>query len=155
MEPGDGNTQDVTAWPLSKFRFEVDFGDGAGTISFQEVSGLDVETQTIEYRKGNNARFSTIKMPGLKKYSSITLKKGVFKEDNKFWDWYNEIKMNTLTRRTIIIKLLNEEGKATMVWQLTNAWPAKISGTDLNSSGNEVAVESIELSHEGLTISNA
>jgi len=55
----------------------------------------------------------------------------------------------------VTISLLDEAGAATMVWTLTNAWPAKITGTDLKSDGNEVAIESIEIAHEGLTIANA
>ena len=93
-------------------------------------------------------------MPGIKKYSNITMKKGVFAKDNKFWGWFNQIKMNTIKRIPITISLLDEEGAPTMVWKLTNAWPTKISGTDLKSDGNEVAVESIEIAHEGLTIEN-
>ena len=55
---------------------------------------------------------------------------------------------------TVTISLLDEEGKATMVWKLANAWPTKISGTDLKADGNEVAVETLEIAHEGLTIEN-
>ena len=79
----------------------------------------------------------------------------VFKGDNKFWDWFNGIKMNTLQRVPVTISLLDEAGAPTMVWTLANAWPTKISGTDLKSTGNEVAVETIVIAHEGLTIANA
>jgi phage tail-like protein len=154
MVHDDGSEQSSSGWPTPKFYFEVDFGDGAGSVPFQEVSGLDTEVQTIEYRKTNNPEFSTIKMPGIKKLSNVTLKKGVFVNDNKFWDWYKQIKTNAISRKTVTIKLLDEEGKPTMVWQLTNCWPTKVTSTDLKSSGNEVAIESIELAHEGLTISN-
>jgi phage tail-like protein len=94
-------------------------------------------------------------MPGIKKYGNVTLKKGVFKSDNKFWDWFNQIKMNTIKRVPVTISLLDEAGKPTMVWTLTNAWPTKITGTDLKAEGNEVAVETIEIAHEGLTIANS
>jgi phage tail-like protein len=63
--------------------------------------------------------------------------------------------MNTIERVPVTISLLDEAGAATMVWTLTNAWPTKITGTDLKSEGNEVAIESIEIAHEGLTIANA
>ena len=124
-------------------------------MSFQEVSGLDVEAQPIEYRSGDSAVFSTVKMPGIKKYSNVTMKKGVFKSDNKLWDWFNEIKMNVIKRKPVTISLLDEAGGVTMVWTLTNAWPTKITGTDLKAQGNEVAVETIVIAHEGLTIANA
>src|SRR5688572_30782318 len=82
----DGSKQSESVWPLPKFRFEVRFGHVA--VAFQEVSGLDVESQPIEYRGGSGAAFSTVKMPGIKKYGNITLKKGVFPKDGEFWAWY-------------------------------------------------------------------
>ncbi len=63
--------------------------------------------------------------------------------------------MNTIKRETVVIKLLDETGAPTMTWTLTNAWPTKITGTDLKSEANEVAVETLELAHEGLTIANS
>jgi phage tail-like protein len=147
-----GEKQD-NVWPLPKFYFQVKLGDKE--VPFQEVSGLDIEAQIIEYRHGNSKEFSTIKMPGIKKTGNVTLKKGVFVKDNGFWDWFNKIKMNTIERQTVVISLLDEAGKPTMVWTLNNAWPTKITGTDMKSDGNEVAVETIEIAHEGLTIANS
>ncbi len=149
----DGSAQSTSVWPLPKFHFQVEWD--SEQVSFQEVSGLDIEAQVIEYRHGDSPDFSTIKMPGIKKSGNVTMKKGVFKSDNKFWDWFNEIKMNTIKRKTVTIKLLDESGAPTMTWTLANAWPAKITGTDLKSDGNEVAVETIEIAHEGITIANS
>lgn len=148
----DGSAQSQTVWPLPKFYFEVKWD--TNKMSFQEVSGLDIQSEEIKYRHGDNPVFSPIKMPGLKKYGNVTMKKGVFKGDNKFWDWLNQIKMNTIKRVPVTISLLDEAGKPTMVWTLANAWPTKISSTDLKSEDNNVAIESIEIVHEGLTISN-
>jgi phage tail-like protein len=148
----DGSAQSTTVWPMPKFYFKVIID--SAEISFQEVSGLDTEEQIIEYRHGNSPVFSTIKMPGIAKTGNITMKKGVFKSDNKFWDWFNQIKLNTIKKVPITIILLDETGKPTITWKLLNAWPTKITGTDMKSSGNEVAVETIEISHEGLTIEN-
>ena len=148
----DGSAQSTTDWPIPKFRFEVKWD--SNVMSFQEVSGLDIEAQAIEYRHGDSPSFSSIKMPGLKKFSDVTMKKGVMKSDNKLWDWFNEIKMNTIKRIPVTISLLDEEGSPTMVWTLANAFPLKISGTDLKSTGNEVAVETIVIAHEGLTVAN-
>lgn len=149
----DGSAQSTSVWPMPKFHFQVKWD--AAVMQFQEVSGLDTETQIIEYRAGDNPIFSTIKMPGIMKSSNVTMKKGVYKSDNKFWDWYNQIKMNTIKRIPVIISLLDEAGAPTMVWTLSNAWPTKITATDLKSDGNEVAIETIEIAHEGLKIANA
>lgn len=150
----DGSAPSPNSWPLPKFYFQVDgLGGGIGNY-FHEVTGLDTETQVIEYRHGNSKEFSTIKMPGLKKVGNVTLKKGVFAKDNKFWAWYSQIKLNLIKRQTIVIKLLDETGSPTMTWTLTNAWPTKIQSTDLKADGNEVAVESIELAYETLLIAN-
>jgi phage tail-like protein len=149
----DGSAQSTSVWPLPKFHFQVKWD--AEVMSFQEVSGLDIEAQPIEYRHGDSPEFSTIKMPGIKKSGNVTMKKGVFKSDNKFWDWFNQIKMNTIKRVPVTISLLDESGAPTMVWTLANAWPTKLTGTDLKSDGNEVSIESIEITHEGITIANA
>lgn len=148
----DGSKQSTNVWPLPKFHFQVKWD--SAVMSFEEVSGLDAEAQPIEYRHGDSPVFSAIKMPGLKKYGNVTMKKGVFKSDNKFWDWFNQIKMNTIKRVPVTISLLDEEGKPTMVWTLTNAWPTKVTGTDLKAEGNEVAIDTIEIAHEGLAIAN-
>jgi phage tail-like protein len=150
--PDDGSAQSKTFWPLPKFHFEVKWD--SEVMSFQEVSGLDTEAQIIEYRAGDSKKFTTVKMPGLKKSGNVTMKKGVFKSDNKFWDWFKQIEMNTIKRASVIISLLDESGAPTMVWKLTNAWPTKITGTDLKADGNEAAIETIEIAHEGLEIEN-
>lgn len=149
----DGSVQSAATWPMPKFQFEVDLGDGKLTkVAFQEVSGMDVESQIIEYRNSNSTEYSVVKMPGIKKYGNITMKRGIFVNDYTFWEWHNQIKMNTIKRRTILIKLLDESGKVTMQWSLMNAWPTKITSTDLKSDGNEVAVDTLEIAHEKLTI---
>ncbi|MCE4059573.1 phage tail protein [Pandoraea sputorum] len=149
----EGSKQSTTAWPLSKFYFQVKWD--SQVMLFQEVSGLDVQSEEIKYRHGDSPEFSVIKMPGMKKFGNVTMKKGVSTSDNKFWDWFNQIKMNTIKRVPVTISLLDEAGKPTMVWTLANAWPTKITGTDLKSEGNEVTIESIEIVHEGLTIANS
>ncbi len=106
----DGSVQSTSVWPLPKFYFSVKWGDQA--MSFQEVSGLDTEAQIIEYRHGDNPVFSTIKMPGIVKTGNVTMKKGVFLNDNKFWVWYNQIKMNTIKRLAIDNKPAGRDGQA-------------------------------------------
>ncbi|MEF8984280.1 MAG: phage tail protein [Bacteroidales bacterium] len=143
----------MAEYPLPKFHFEVDWGEDR-KIAFTEVSGLDVETELIEYREGSSKEYSKIKMPGMIKYSNITLKRGTFKGDNDFFNWWNAIKLNKAPRESITINLLNENHEAIVTWEVKNAWPVKVQSTDLKADGNEVAVETMELAHEGLTITN-
>lgn len=140
----------MTGYPLPAFHFSVDWG---GTkAEFSEVSGLNIETQVIEYRHGLSPQFSMIKMPGIQKFGNITMKRGIFKKDNDYYNWVNEIKMNTIKRRDITIKLLDEDHNPVMIWKAINAFPVKLEGAALKASGNEVAIESIEVAHEGLTV---
>ena len=139
-------------YPLPKFHFEVEWG---GTkIGFSEVSGLDVETEVLEFRDGLSKEYTKTKMPGMQNYSNITLKKGVFKGDNDFYDWWNTVALNTIDRRNITISLLDENHEPVIIWKIKNAWPIKVNSTDLNSTGNDVAIETAEIAHEGLTIQN-
>lgn len=149
----EGLSESGQVWPVAKFSFVVDFG--FMTMPFQEASGLDAESELIEYRAGDSPAFSTVKMPGLQKYGRVRLKKGVAIKDDKFFEWYKTINMNTVKRAPATIKLLDETGGPAMVWTLSNAWTVKLTGTDLKSDGNEVAVELLELAHEGITIANA
>ncbi|CAN1554578.1 Conserved hypothetical protein CHP02241 [Flavobacteriaceae bacterium] len=153
MNTNKNNIEDPS-WPMPKFRFEVDLGTELTKVAFQEVSGMDVETQIIEYRSTNSPLFSTVKMPGITKYGNVTMKRGIFVNDNTFWDWYQQVVMNTIKRITVVIKLLDENGNVTMQWTLNNAWPTKITSTDLKSDGNEVAVDTIEIAYEQLIITN-
>ena len=139
-------------YPLTAFHFSVDFG--GSTVGFSEVSGLTVETELVEYRDGASPEFTKIKMPGLKKYSNITLKRGVLPADNEFFEWFNTTQMNKPERRDLQVKLLNEGHDPVMVWTVKNAWPIKVEGPGLKADGNEVAIETIELAHEGVTIEN-
>ena len=142
----------MSTYPLSKFHFSVEWG---GTqIGFTEVTGLDVETEVIEYRQGASPEYSKIKMPGMQKYGNITMKRGTFAGDNEFYDWWNTVQLNQIERRDITISLLNENHEPVVVWKVRAAWPSKIQTTDLKADGNEVAIESMEIVHEGLTIQN-
>jgi phage tail-like protein len=149
----DGSKEN-SVWPMPKFRFEVDLGAELKGLAFQEVSGIDAEHQVFEYSKSNYPLFSREKMPGIMENGNITMKRGIFVNDNTFWSWHSQINMNTIKRRTVLIKLLDETGKVTMQWQLNNAWPTKIISTDLKSDGNEVAIDTLEIAYENLNITN-
>lgn len=131
-------------------------------MGFTEVTGLDFETEVIEYREGNNPTYNKHKQPGLTKYSNVTLKRGTVIEDFEFFKLWRETakfqesnKIKKVFRRDITIKLLNEDHKPMITWTLENAWPSKIQSTDLKADANEVAIETMELVHEGLKIVEA
>ena len=139
-------------YPLPVFHFRVEWG--GSRIGFSEVSGLTQEIQVIEYRDGSFPEYSSIKMPGLRKYNNITLKRGVIKADNDFFKWLSTVKLNTIERRDMTFSLLNESHDPVMVWKVHNAFPVKVEGPQLKAAGNEVAIESIEVAHEGLEVDN-
>ena len=140
----------MAQYPLPKFHFQVEWG--GSKIGFSEVTGLGVETEVIEYRTGDMKDYTRVKMPGMQKYGNITLKRGVFQSDNEFFQWWHTVKLNQIERRDIIISLLDAEHEPRVIWKVRNAWPVKIQSTDLKADGNEVAIETLEIAHEGLTI---
>lgn len=140
------------SYPLPAFHFQVEWG---GTnIGFTEVSGLEVEHQVIEYRHGASPTYAALKMPGIPKYTNIVLKRGIMSGDNEFFDWVNTAALNQIERRDVVIKLLNDQHEPVMVWKLSNAWPVKLVGPQLNSTANEVAIESLELAYDSLSVQN-
>ena len=142
----------MAEYPLPAFHFRVEWG---GTnFGFAEVSGLTTEVQIIEYRDGLNPEYGSMKMPGIPKYSNITLKRGIVPADNEFYTWINTTALNKVERRDLTISLLNEKHEPTMTWKITRSFPVKVEGPSLKSTGNEVAMESIELAHEGISVEN-
>jgi phage tail-like protein len=147
-------------YPIPKFHFQVEWGDDF-RIGFTEVSGLDFETEVIEYREGNSKKYNKTKQPGLTKFSNVTLKRGSFEGDYDFYkEWRKTYyfqegnKTGSKYRKSVTIKLLNENHEPIMTWKLLNAWPSKVQSTDLKADANEVAIETMELVHEGLEIMN-
>lgn len=146
----DGPKESNSVWPIPNFCFEVQCD--STRIWFQEVSGLDFDAHPIEYRDAHGERFSTVRMPGIAQQGEVTLKKGVPKGDANLPDWLKQIHMIMSKRTAVRISLVDEAGLPTMVWTLKNAFPAKITSPDLKRDGSEVAIESMVLVHEGLTI---
>ena len=138
------------AYPLPKFHFTIEWnGKRAG---FTEATGLDKQIEVIEYREGSSPNFSKSKMPGLQKHSNITLKRGTFDGDKDFYLWMNTVSMNTVERRDVTIHLLDETHSPVISWKVTQAWPVKLQASDLKADGNEVAIETLELAHEGFEV---
>jgi len=135
--------------PFRGFNFLVEI-DGVTSASFSEVSGVAADGDTVEYREGTDAINSVRKLPGLRKFTNIVCKRGYTTNDD-LWRWYQRIYDGQDDRRDGTITLLNEERKAVMHWNFTKAWPNKILGPSLKATGNEVAIEEMELVHETLS----
>lgn len=133
-------------YPHLSFHFSVEWGDAR--IGFSEVSGLNREHQIVEYREGAMPEYHVAKQPGMQKYGNITLKRGIASADDKFFQWLNATQLNIPERRTLKISLLDETHQPVQTWQVYNCWPTKLEGPSLKGTGNEVAIESLELACE-------
>lgn len=129
------------------FRLEI---DGITRAGFRECSGLDSTQDPIQYREGNERPLTQRKMPGLNTYSNLSLKWGI-SDDKEFWDWRLKAMQGGVERKNGSIVLMDDTGEAKMRWNFVNGWPTKWSGPSFNATGNEVAIESVDIAHEGLT----
>jgi phage tail-like protein len=136
--------------PYKGFNFLVEI-DGISVAAFCEVGGLASETAVIEYRNGSDRANTVRKLPGLTKYANIVLKRGVT-QDTQLWQWRKAIEQGTSDRRSGAIVLLDDERNPVRRWRFSEGWITKFEGPDLNAKGNDVAIETIEIAHEGLTI---
>jgi phage tail-like protein len=141
----------MATYPIPVFHYKVSWNNQ--DIGFSDVSGLTQETQPIEYRDGLMAgTTAALKRPGLKKVNNIMLKRGIVEKNNDLFNWFNNNGAPNVERRDITISLLNEEGDPVMVWTISQAWPSKLEGPALKATGNEIAIESVELVHEGISV---
>ena len=136
--------------PYRAFNFQLQI-DGVPLGAFSEASGLTAEGDAVDYREGTDLQSNVRKVPGLQTYSDITLKRG-YTQDKSLWSWYGNIVNGQADRRNVTIVLMNEARQPVLRWHAENAWVKKIEGPALKASGNEIAMESVELVHEGLTI---
>ena len=138
--------------PFGSFNFIVEI-EGITSAGFSECTGLDTETDIVEYREGADD-ITVRKLPGLKKFSNVTLKRGV-STNTELFDWRKSVMDGTIERKNISIVLYDERGVSgggeRVRWNLQNAWPSKWVGPELKGSANEVAVETLEFCHEGIT----
>lgn len=134
--------------PYAQFNFIIQI-DGQDVGGFTEVGGLAAESDVIEYREGKDVG-TMRKLPGLRKYSNVTLKRGYTTSD-ALWLWRKTTEDGKTERKSnVMIILLNEERKSVLRWIIRDAWISKYEGLALNSTTNEAAIESIEIAHEGL-----
>jgi len=143
----------MSNFPLPNFHFRVDWG---GTnIGFQEVTGLKKELEILEYRQGASPEYFKQKMPGMHTLSDITLKRGVFLNDDEFYQWYNTVALNTVEKRDISIALLNENHEPTLVWNVKECFITSIEFASLNAEESGNAIDTMVLANHGFTVEYA
>jgi phage tail-like protein len=142
----------TTPWkdPYRQYNFAVELGNSI-VAQFSEVNGLDSTTDVVEYREGNQ-NMTVRKLPGLTKFSNITLKRGVTVDNQAIWAWREKTATGKIERsQSIAIILMDDTQSAVVRWELAEAWPVKWTGPDMNATGNSVAIETLEIAHEGIT----
>jgi phage tail-like protein len=136
--------------PYRGFNFVLEI-DKVPKGAFSEVGGLTADGDAVDYREGTDLQPNVRKLTGLRKYVNITLKRG-YSQDRTLWQWHQNIANGIDDRRNVTVVLLNERREAVLRWHAENAWINKIEGPALKASSNDVAMESLELVHEGLTL---
>ncbi len=139
----------MAGYPHAKFRFKIEI-DGLEAGGFSEVTGFDASIDVVEYREGDMTAETPLKVPGLKKYGNITLKQGLA-DSRVMYDWLASGLTGAVERKTVTLTLLNETQAPAASWQIINAWPTKYTAPDFNATSSEIAIETVELAHEGMT----
>jgi phage tail-like protein len=137
--------------PYAAFNFILDL-DGI-TAVFSEVTGVNTETDLIEYRTGESD-ITVTKIPGLKKFGNISLKRGMT-QDLALWEWRKTVLDGMTERKSGSITLLNEAREPVLRWNFREAWPTKWDAPGFNATGNEIAIETLEIACEGLDLEKA
>lgn len=134
--------------PLRNFRFLVEI-DGISQGSFSEATIPDISQDPIEYREGNEPP-TMRKIPGLVKYGNVTLKWGIT-DSMDLYNWRKLVEQGKTkdARKNMAIILLDEEGNPSARWEFSQAWPSKYDAPDLNAKGTDIAIETLEIVHEG------
>lgn len=134
--------------PYKVFQFVVEI-NGTQVGGFSEVTGLEVRTEFDEYREGGVNDY-VHKIAKETRYPNLTLKRGIT-DATELWEWHRQVVEGNIQRRTVSVVLLNSRREEKWRWVFRDAYPVKWNGSDLNASGNTVAVESVELAHHGMT----
>lgn len=139
--------------PFRVFNFRLEIDD-IPVAAFSEVSGLQSDGDAADYRTGMDIPLTNRRIPGLRKFGPISLKRGMTK-DATLWDWYRNIVNGKADRRNGSVILMDEERQDVLRWNFESGWPNKIAASELKASGNEVAIESIEIIVENITFEAA
>jgi phage tail-like protein len=136
--------------PFRTFNFRIEI-DGLTVGAFRECSGLTADGNSVEYREGTDVARTVRKLPGLLSYGNITMGRGQTL-NRELWTWYTNIVNGQSDRRNGTIVLMNEAREDVMRWDVENMWIKKIEAPSFNATSNEVAMEKVEIVHEGLTL---
>jgi phage tail-like protein len=136
--------------PFRTFNFRIEI-DGLTVGAFRECSGLTADGNSVEYREGTDVARTVRKLPGLLTYGNITMGRG-YTLNRELWTWYTNIVNGQSDRRNGTIVLMNEAREDVMRWDVENMWIKKIEAPSFNATSNEVAMEKVEIVHEGLTL---
>jgi phage tail-like protein len=131
------------------FTLEV---DSLFIASFRKCSGVEAETETVEYKEmANNGRMIIRKVPGAMKWSDITFERRI-DETRKLWEWRQQVEQGDIdkARRNGSIVIKDSMGKEVGRWNFRAGWPSKWTGAELDAGANEVATEKLVITHEGL-----
>ena len=135
---------------VSSLSVTIEF-DGMPTATFSSVEGLSVEITVVEYREGGNNEF-TRKLPGVRKYPNLVLKQGYDGHPSALQQWALRLAAGANERKNAVISLYGAKGELVSTYQVHNAWPTKWTGPTLNGDSNEVAIETIEIAHDGFVL---
>ncbi|CAN5815795.1 phage tail protein [soil metagenome] len=130
--------------------FQVEWG--GERIGFTSVEGLDQTIDVIEYREGNMKSDQVMLIPGMRRSSTLVLRRGIVPGDNGFEDWLRTVFRGDAERRDMTISLLNEVHEPVTVWKIRSAWPCGLTGPRLDALQSEIALESLTLVHEGISV---
>jgi phage tail-like protein len=137
--------------PYKAFNFLVEI-DGIQVAGFAECTGLSTETDIIEYREGSE-RGGLRKIPGLTKFSNITLKRGLT-QNRDLWNWHKVVINGGVDRRSGAIIVLGDDHAPVARFQFREGWPSKWEGPRFNAKSSEIALETLEIAHEGLELAD-
>ena len=135
--------------PYVAFNYLIEIG-GIRVGGFNEVSGLDAEIEPVDYRNGDED-FVARKLPGLKKFPNIVLKRGIIGDLDAF-QWFQLGALGTVDRREGAVIMRDEERNEVMRWKFVRGWACKYTGPSLKADSSAVAIESIEICHEGMQV---
>jgi phage tail-like protein len=135
--------------PLASFNFIVIVEDMRAGLS--EIGGLSTETDIIEYREGSED-ITVRKIPGKRKYTNISLKRGYTPDGKDLWAWRKSVMDGKTQRKGGTISLLDESRKVALTWEFSEGWPSKWAGPAFNAKNNDIAIEEMEICVEGLAL---